>query len=285
MKLRILLFSFLFLPIIISAQSPWVRSRGGFYAQLGFHTLPKYNAVFNSEGKIEKIDREISESTLQLYAEYGITPRLTLIASLPYKFLASGIEVPDRLNPSVLPRFEAGKIRGLGNTSFSLRRKIFEKAGVNIAATVKAELPASKQLDSIGLRTGYNAATYTPMISIGMGYKRAYWFAYGGYGFRTNDLQSTPNFGIEGGKKFKKLWIVAFTEFLGTLKVKNPTTQTPYNFTNSYIDNQQYVSVGFKGIYEINQFAGLVVTLAGAPKARLLPATPGIGAGFWVKWQ
>jgi hypothetical protein len=283
MKLRIL-FLLISLPLFISAQSPWVRSRGGFYAQLGFHTLPKYDAVFNGEGKIEKLDREISESTLQFYGEFGITPRLTLVASLPYKFLESGEIVPN--SPSlVLPRVSAGKLRGLGNTSFALRRKILEKGGVNIAATVKAELPASKQLDSIGLRTGYNTATFTPMLSIGMGYKRAYWFAYGGYGFRTNDFQSTPNFGIEGGKKFRKIWIVAFTEFLGTINVKNPTTPTTFNFTNSYIDNQQFVSVGFKGIFEINQFAGLVVSLAGAPKARYLPATPGIGVGFWAKWQ
>jgi hypothetical protein len=284
MKLRILLL-LISLPVLLSAQSPWVRSRGGFYAQLGFHTLPKYDAVFNGDGKIEKLDREISESTLQFYGEFGITPRLTLVASLPYKFLESGIEVPGRANPLVLPRVGAGKLRGLGNTYFALRRKILEKGGINIAATIKAELPATKQLDSIGLRTGYKAATFTPMLSIGMGYKRAYWFAYGGYGFRTNDFQSTPNFGIEGGVKFRKLWIIAFSEFLGTLNVKNPTVPTTFNFTNSYIDNQQFVSVGFKGIFEINQFAGLVVSLAGAPKARYLPATPGIGAGLWFKWQ
>jgi hypothetical protein len=283
MKIKIFLFVCL-LPTLLAAQSPWVRSRGGFYAQLGWHFLPTYDAYFNQEGKIVKLDREISESTLQFYGEYGITPRLTLTVSLPYKFLESGNAVPDRMLPLQLPRVSAGKIKGLGNTSLSLRRKLFERAGVNIAATIKAELPATKNLDSIGLRTGYKAATFTPMINIGMGYKRAYWFAYGGYGLRTNKLQSTPNFGLEGGMKFKKIWIIAFTEFLGTINVKS-TNNSPYNFTSSYIDNQQYVSVGFKGIYEFNQFAGAVLTLAGAPKARFLPATPGLGAGIWFKWQ
>ena len=66
-----------------SAQSPWARSKAGFYAQASYQTIPAYGTLFgkNSSEDIE-MEREVSENTFQLYGEYGLSRKTTLVAAL-----------------------------------------------------------------------------------------------------------------------------------------------------------------------------------------------------------
>lgn len=100
--------------------------------------------------------RRISEQTLQLYGEYGVSYHTTVWCSVPWRIMRSGEPV---LTPQ--PVTEAGRISGLGNASLAVRQSYF-KWGLCLAGRLRVDLPAGRYDDATGLRTGYDAVSILP---------------------------------------------------------------------------------------------------------------------------
>ena len=76
-----------------SAQSPWARSKAGFYAQAAYQSIPAYGTLFGKNGSEDiEMEREVSENTFQLYGEYGLSRKTTLVAAMPLVFNRRGVE-------------------------------------------------------------------------------------------------------------------------------------------------------------------------------------------------
>lgn len=262
-----------------AAQSPWTRSQSGLYAQAAWHFIPSYTTLFSENPDQDRaIDRETSEGTFQLYGEYGITARATAIVALPVRLVQTADEsLADNPIPS-------GSLTGLGNVSLGLRYRLLGKR-MPVSATLRVDLPAADRDEPDGLRTGYPAFAAVPMLSTGMGFGRAYWYAYAGYGFRGGGYSHFALAGAEAGYRVGPVWVAAFSEWQPTLK--NGDVEIPFANarTGLFVDRQGYWSIGFKGIAEINRFLGVFLTAAGAFDAENLPKSPGLGAGVFFKWQ
>lgn len=279
MRATLLCTIFLF-PFLLSAQSPWPRSKAGFYTQVAWHFIPEYSEVFVPEGEYHVMDRALSEGTLEWYGEYGLGSRTTITGILPIRFLKNG----EFLNNFAEPNTQEGSLSGFGNISLGIRHQ-FNKGSMPITGSLRTDFAASAYNDATGLRTGYNALTFLPMLSTGKGYGKYYWFVYGGYGLRTSNYSDFLNVGAEGGLKAGKVWIVLFSQWLQPMR--NGNIELPYNnrLTSLYVNDQGWVSVGIKGMVEINRFWGAVVSFAGAASGQWVPASPGIGAGVYFKWD
>ncbi len=271
-------------PVVACAQSPWVRSRAGFYAQAAWQFIPAYAAVYpdNNVSGTVPLHRKISEGTFQLYGEYGLTRRATLTIALPLRFLRAGQTI---VNP--LPNgYAAGTLVGLGNVSLSLRRTLYT-GKITLAGTVRLDAPTNSNDAETGLRTGYNAFTVVPMLNAGRGFRHAYVFAYAGYGMRTHAYNDFLHAGIEGGWHFKKWWLTGFSEL--NLPLKNtgdgPILPGANSFTRLYVHNQGYLSIGFKSQVELHRFYGVALSAAGAAWGRNVPAQPAYSAGLYFKWE
>lgn len=265
------------LPILLSAQSPWTRSKGGFYSQLAYHFIPTYDKAFGADGEEVSLPGKIFDGTIQAYGEYGVGKRTTTIISLPFRMfkLAESLGVGNVQN---------GSFSGMGNVTLGIRQSLYNKDW-QLAATLRAELPTSKYDAKTGIRTGYDASTLTGLLSAGMGFKKAYAYAYAGYGHRTNDYSSIFNGGLEAGYHLKKLWLIVFSETVWAVSDGKVAFPAANELTRLYVDRQQYVSIGFKGIFEFNQFFGAFFSAAGVVDARNLPKSPGIGFGAFFKWE
>ncbi|MEQ8424628.1 MAG: hypothetical protein RIA63_07945, partial [Cyclobacteriaceae bacterium] len=55
------------------AQSPWVAGKGKGFAQVGFTTIGPYGNLFTSDGSDFPLRNEITDRTIQLFGEFGIT--------------------------------------------------------------------------------------------------------------------------------------------------------------------------------------------------------------------
>jgi hypothetical protein len=264
----------------LAAQSPWARSHAGFYTQLAWHTIPAYTSIFDVDGGGRTLDRELTERTLQFYGEYGLSDQTTLVASIPYRFVQSGAFQ----NSVPAPQTEQGALNGLGNASIALRQQLWNK-GIHVASTVRFDLPTDNYDSPTGLRTGYDAFTIQPMISVGKGFGKMYAFAYGSYGWRSDRFSAFTQAGLEGGAKLGPVWLILFTDLI--LPFENGSVNVPYrNFlTALYVDNQGWWSYGVKGLWEINRFWGVVVSGAGAGWAQNVPRNPGLMAGVFFKWD
>lgn len=280
MRFHVLLV--LFLPVFASAQSPWPRSKAGFYVQAAWNFIPAYDEVFEEKNAVTPLlEREIAEHTFQLYGEYGLTRRTTLIAALPVRFLQNGDLIP--LNYQ-MPETSEGQLMGLGNVSVAVRQAFCE-GPLRLTGTLRIDLPAEGYDDATGLRTGYDAWTALPLLSTGMGFRRCYWFAYGGYGLRSNDYSHFLNGGAEAGWHLKKLWLIGFSEIVYSLENGNVQPPLRNRLTNLYVNNQGYWSLGLKTIFEFNRFWAITASAAGAGWGQYVPKKPGFGLGLSFKWD
>lgn len=280
---RFLLFVFCISQFHLSAQSPWARSKAGLYAQAAWQFIPTYSTLFGENNTDNALVREVSENAFQLYGEYGVSRRTTLTASLPLVFNRRG-----SLNPAfpyVYARVDSGTIFGLGNTQLAVRYQ-FSASKVAFAGTMRLGLPATQYQVNTGLRTGYDALTVLPMLSVGMGFGKAYWFAYGGYGFRTNHYSQFVNVGVEGGFHFWKIWLMGVSEYVGSMK-NGSKSQSPLSdvYTGLYVNDQGWLSIGLKSIVEFNRFWGLNLSGTGAAWGQNVPESPAFSIGTYFKWD
>lgn len=267
-----------------SAQSPWARSKAGFYAQAAYHAIPAYGTLFGKNGSDDiEMEREVSENTIQFYGEYGLNRKTTLVAALPLVFNRRG-----DVNPASQLMFaqeDSGSIAGLGNVQLAVRHQ-FRAGKVALAGTLRVGLPAAAGYEkNTDLRTGYAAFTVLPTVSAGMGLRRAYWFAYGGYGLRTNDYSHLLNVGAEAGWHFKKVWLIGFSELVFSLENGSRRLPTQDVLSGLYVNDQGYWSLGLKAIVEMNRFWGLTASAAGAGWGQYVPKRPGLGLGAYFRWD
>lgn len=262
----------------LPAQSPWVRSRAGAYLQAAWHFIPAYKSIFDANGDDRPLQRKLSENTFQIYGEYGFSKRLTGVVNLPFRYVIAGKTTQLSMQTA------SGYVANLGNISVALRYNILQKS-IPLSFSLRLDAPANAYNAPTGLRTGYNAFTVMPMLSAGMGFGRAYTFAYAGYAYRNNGYSHYINAGAEGGLKIGRFWIIAFSEWIYSLENGQITLPANNLETSLFVNDQGYLSVGFKGIYAINRFLGVVLSTAGVVQAYNLPQSPGIGLGLYFKWD
>lgn len=263
------------------AQNPWVRSKAGFYLQAAWQTTPRYKEIFGSTGKDQPLDRQLTESTLHLYGEYGITRHTTLVVSLPYRFQKAG----KFLENTPAPQTNAGSLNGLGNTSIGLRHAILN-GNWPLTGFLRVDLPVDKFNNNAGLRTGYRSLTVLPMLSTGKKSSQSYWFAYAGYAFRTRDYSAYINAGLEAGYRIRKVWAIAFSELvLPPYTGKRPDLSTNNLLTGLYVNEQTYWSLGLKGVFEMHRFWGFTASTTSRVVGELVPQRPTFSVGAYFRWD
>ena len=287
--LRFLLSTFLLFsllahsPTMLTAQSPWARSKAGFYAQAAWQSISSYSTLFgDTNDKDHVLARSVSENSFQLYGEYGVTKRTTVTAALPFVFNRRDCLNPE--SPLAFEQIDSGSVAGLGNINLALRHQ-FLNGKIALAGTLRVGLPTSKYQETTGLRTGYNALTVLPTLSVGMGLGKAYWFAYGGYGYRSNDYSHFANAGVEGGYRVWKIWLIGFSELVAPLENGSRPLPPPDLLTGLYVNDQGWLSIGVKSIFEINRFWGLNLSAAGATWGQNVPKRPAFSLGAYFKWD
>ena len=266
-----------------TAQSPWARNKAGFYAQAGYNFIPTYGTLFAPKGEEIILDHEVSERQFQFYGEYGLLKKTTLVVSIPWVFTERGDDNPD--SPLNFAQEARGKLNGLGNATLAIRHQ-FRSGKLAMAGTLRVAVPSARDyVQETDLRTGYHAWTVQPMLSAGMGFKRAYGFLYGSYGLRTNKYSHFVNLGLETGLKIGPVWLTGFSELVYSLENGERALPSIDVLTGLYANDQGWLSLGIKAIWEINRFCGISISGAGAAWAQHVPKSPGIGASAYFKWE
>jgi hypothetical protein len=280
MKSAFLLSSLLLFSLLLSAQSPWPRSKAGFYAQAAWQFIPTYDAIFDQDApdNTRKLEREISENAVQLYGEYGISRKTTIWVAVPYRFMKSGDAIAD------MPQLEEGSLSGFGNITLAVRQN-FSSKNLTFSGQLRVDFPIQSFDDAAGLYTGYDALTVLPTVSVGKGYSKYYWFAYGGWGGRGIWENQFVNVGAEGGAKLGKCWLIAFSELWQNIGSNIYWVPENQELTGLFLPNQSYWSFGAKGIYAFDRFWGIIATGAGAFQGDLVPQRPAFSLGAYFKWD
>ena len=250
----------LFVCLSSFSQSPWTKKKGKLYTQLSFTTIPSYDMLFGNPDY--SIDGQISDNTLQFYGEYGVSNKTTLILNLPYKIIThTGL-----VNPClVAPCSEySNKKNDLGNIEIGLKHNFYNK-GWLISGQFSMEVNTGSFNVNSGIRTGYNAFTFTPLFLLGKGFGKSYVQTFAGGKIRTNNYSSNFKIGGEYGRKVSKnIWIIGFLDIEKSLENGNINLPASNLATGLYVNDQDYGVIGVKTIAEFTNNLGITASLPAA---------------------
>ncbi|PTX60483.1 hypothetical protein C8N46_106127 [Kordia periserrulae] len=246
----------LFCSGIVFAQSPWTQEKGKFYTQLSFTTISNYDEVFGTPDY--QTDREITDNTLQLYGEYGISNKTTLIFNVPLKLISTNDVVGGTAFIS-----EDSKT-AFGNISVGIRHQFYKKKWL-ISGQLNIKANTSTFEAASGIRTGEDAWSFTPTLNIGRSFDKFYIQAFTGIDLRTNNYSNNFKIGGEiGTKVHSKIWLIGFVDIVNSFNDGDVNLPLSNLATALYVNNQEYGAFGLKAIGEINNSFGGIVTFGGA---------------------
>ncbi|MBA6156742.1 hypothetical protein H3Z83_09470 [Tenacibaculum sp. S7007] len=263
---KLAILTLLFTSVNFFAQSPWTKNKDEGYVQLSYTTISNYDKLFGKDNDII-LPRKISDNTLQLYGEYGLTDKTTLLTVLPLKIL-SGI------NDKIIA----------GNIQLGVKHNFYNKKWL-ISGQLNVEMNISEYDATSGLRSGYDAWTFTPMVLAGRGFDRWYIQAFTGVDLRTNDYSSSFKLGGEMGyKAIDWLWIAGFLDGVASLKNGDIMLPAENLATGLYVNDQSFAAFGLKFIGEFNDSFGANIGFGGAFAGRRVAKAPAISFGLYQKF-
>lgn len=258
----------------------WNREKGKGYAQLGGNYIG-YTSLFANGSETLQLPFSVTDITLQGYAEYGVTNKLTVIGWLPVKFTQNSLRTDTVI--ATLPQ-SSGTLNAVGNIGLAARYNLARSGIFVLAAQVKVDLPTAKYQPESGLRSGYDGFGIAPSLQAGAGGNRWYASAELGTNLRTNSY-STQIFGsLEGGYKVAKpLYLGAVIELLNSLENGDYVDGNTIN-TGFYLNNQEYVSFGLKASIKVVKGFGVNVWGFGAFSGSLVAQAPSVGGAVYYEW-
>lgn len=258
------------------AQSPWTQEKGKFYTQLSFTTISNYDEIFGDPDY--QTDREITDNTLQLYGEYGISNKTTLIVNLPIKFISTG----DVVNGSAFITEDSKS--AFGNVSIGLRHRFYNKKWI-ISGQLNVEANTGTFETASGIRTGQDAWSFTPTINIGRSFDKFYVLAFTGIDLKTNDYSSNFKIGGEiGTKVHSKIWLIGFVDIVSSFNDGDVNLPLSNAATALYVNNQEYGAFGLKAVGEINKSFGGILSFGGAFSGNNVAKQAAITVGLYHKF-
>ena len=254
-KLLILLIS-----ISAFSQGPWTQEKGKFYTQFSFSTIPSYDELFGDPDYT--ISGEITDNTFQFYGEYGISDKTTLIVNLPYKVISQkGLVNPCLIAPC--PEHNNDE-NAFGNIEIGLKHNFYKKDWL-LSGQFSIEANTGTFNTNSGIRTGYDAFTFTPLFLAGKSFGKSYLQTFIGSKIRTNNYSSNFKFGGEYGSKiFKNIWLVGFLDIEKSFKNGDIVLPASNLVTGLYVNDQEYGVVGVKAIGEFSDNFGVTASLPAA---------------------
>lgn len=266
-----------------TAQSAWVQEEGGHYMQLGHSALPAYDKVYLRGGNEFQTPRQILDQTIQFYGEYGLGRNTSLVYNVPIKHIHVG-NFNSEYEGSVA--LKAGTMWGLSNVSLGVRQKLY-RVLFDVAVGFHVQAPTGMYDDSMGVRTGYDAWTFMPMLNFGKGLGKFFIQMHFGAQIRTNEYTHNLNTGVELGYKFfDRLWVMAFLN--GQISLRNGDRTDPINnrATGLYLNDEEYVAFGLKLIGEVvkDRF-GLTFGFGGAISGNNVAKAPSLNGGIYWNWN
>ena len=279
MKQLFLLCTILFSSILFS-QSPWTKEKGKFYTQFSFSTISNYDTFFGDPEF--SIDGSITDNTFQFYGEYGLSNTTSLLVNIPLK----SISISDFTDPRIDcigDCSESFSNTSLGNIEIGLKHNFYNKKWL-LSTQLSIEANTSSFDENSGIRTGYDAFTFTPLFLAGKSIKKGYLQAFVGGNIRTNDYSANFKIGGEIGAYItKKIIVAGFVDVVKSLENGNIVLPTINQLNALYVNDQEYGVLGVKLIGEISNNFGFTASLPSAFFGNNVPKQLAITTGIYYK--
>lgn len=262
----------------------WTKPKGaGYYKLFEWWQVADQHFV---KGTLTDPNATRGTFITSVYAEYGITDKLTGIAYLP---LFARTYQNDQVNilGQVIPGQEGSSNNGIGDINLSLKYGLTKPSSKYVAAAILTlGLPTGESTGGSdgSFQTGdgeFNQLiTFDVSRSFKVGSVGSYGNLYGGFNNRTNQLSDEVRFGGEVGFNLKKdrLWFITKLDVVNSLENGTATVQSASLFGN----NTEFSSVTFEGAYYLNSKVGISFSYATAFAGSIIYASPSYSVGVFL---
>jgi hypothetical protein len=259
----------------IYSQGPWTKEKGKGYAQIGYSGI-SYNKVFY-DGQTLDLASSRSDVTTQIYSEYGISNKFEAQLILPYKFLSR----------DATSFGGADNLSGFGNVTIGFKYKLSDKDW-KISTGIQYSANSITKNDLKGFRTGFDANTIFPYLTLGSSTGKYYYFANIGYGYMDNNYSDYVKIGAEFGyEAFPKGHLILGFQSRNVVSKESFFENDYLNYVASanYLDRQTYSAIGLKLNYEfIKDKFGANIGTDLAFALNNAPAAPALNINLYSKF-
>lgn len=262
------------------AGGGWTYVKGKGFVKLSQNAIYS-DQLFNPDGDIIDITT-IGYYATSVYAEYGLTDKLTAIAYVPFftrntlnktRFRFSGMEIPgDELN-------------SVGDIDLSLQYGFYKSDTWVASVRVLFGLPTGEVSggETGILQSGDGEFNQMIRLDFSRPISENVWISvYAGLNNRTNDFSDEYRLGAEIGSK---LW----SDFLAIAKVDVVQSffngdADPSQGGTIFSNNTEFISPSLELAYELKNEIGFSLSAAGAFAGKNILAAPNYGVGIYKKF-
>lgn len=282
-----LLAGALLLPVVqLRAGGGWPQPKGHGYFKL-YEWWLVADQHFTDQGLIDP-NITFGIFNTSLYAEYGLTDRLTVVMNIP---LFSRNYFNNQISFTTGEVIMAGEaINTIGDTDLGLQLGLFARDGWSASTTLMLGVPLGEDSGGPGgiLQTGDGEFNQFLRVDIGRGFGfgkvEAYANVYAGFNNRTNGFSDEYRFGVEAGVTFLNKKITATARLYGIESLKNgdlPSERS--NSTSIFANNSEHLTFSPSIAYNINEKWGVSASLGKAISGEIIFANTAYSVGVFMK--
>jgi hypothetical protein len=286
MKQIQLLIVFILISQTVFAGGPWPQKKGGLYLKLSeWWTI--FDEHYTDQGRIDP-NQTIGIFNTTVYAEYGLTDRVTAIVNAP--ILSRNVINNIRSATTQELLIPGDAITTFGDTDVTLKYGITKPgAKIPIAASLTFGLPTGKAVagDQNNLQTGDGEFNQLVQLHAGTGFKIAdglssYVSTYVGYNNRSKGFSEEIRFGAEIGIGLinDKLWLNGRLNVVESLK--NGDTAATTTSTSIFANNTEFTNLGIEANVYLTPTVGISAGVASAIRGEIIAAAAAYNVGIFV---
>ncbi len=266
-----------------SSFAQWSKGKGNGYYKLSAWYL-SYDEHFTDNGKDDNTTR--TQFSTNVYAEYGISDKLDVIAYIPFFSKASENNVISGTTGETITNGES--LSSFGDVDLGVRYALYKKG--NWAADVKLLLGLPTGEDQGGSNGSFQTGDgeFNQYLSSSLGYSTTindlpfYAKSYLGYNNRSEGFSDEFRTGLEAGVNLfnKKFWLISRINVVKSLK--NGTLNAINGNGSIFANNVEFSSFGFEGAYYITDKIGISASFDSAFSGKIIAASPSFSGGIFL---
>lgn len=257
----------------------WPQPKGGYFLKLSEWWIAS-DQHFDMNGQVQTNTHEFGYYSTNLYAEYGLSNRVTGILYFP--FLNYTYSIP----PSRVGKLSAW---AMGDAEVGLKYALVYNKPIAVSIQFLFGIPSGKKQGDIigGLHTGDGEWNETIKLEAGSGFRlgsaEGWWNVMGGFNIRSNDFADEVLYGFESGLKLSnnKITIIAWIGGIESVGEGNQPVTPQSLFSNK----REFLSLAPEAIYHVSETWGITAGVGTALSGQNIFANPTFSLGVFIRRQ
>lgn len=280
LKVGIILFGISIIGINKCIAQAWTQKKGASYSQFSLSSITG-KSKYNNNGIPLDLVRKVSDVTIQLYHEQGISDKWTIVGNVPIKHVSSSNEIiSSGFSGNILP---SGNLTSLGNVSLSTIYGLKQDAMWVCSIQLRTDLNTASENNATGLRTGVGNWGVAPSFHLGHSTNH-FWTSFDiGSNFRTNKYSTQWFSNLQIGTTLSKSFdFIGKFELLQSLEDGNALDRNSIE-TGLYTNNLEYAAYSLKFSYEIKKDIKIWGTIGGGVSGHDVTRAPAFSLAISYK--